>query len=55
MLITNGYLYHKIAFNKIDIYGENLIIHYFVPHSSDQTLQKIKIFFVSKSREVKLF
>ena len=37
VLILDGYLPHKLSFEQIDLQGENLYIHYLVPHSSDQT------------------
>ena len=37
VLILDGFLPHKLSFEQIDLQGENLYIHYLVPHSSDQT------------------
>ena len=37
VLILDGFSPHKIVFDQIDLQKENLIIHYLVPHSSDQT------------------
>lgn len=37
MLILYGYLPQKNALSPIDLQGENLFIHYLVPHSSNQT------------------
>lgn len=36
-MILDGYLPHKNSLSQIDLKGENLIIHYLVPHSSNQT------------------
>lgn len=36
VVITEGLLAHKIAFDSIDLVKENLIVHYLEPHSSDQ-------------------
>lgn len=37
VMILDGYLPHKNSLSQIDLQGENLIIHYLVPHSSNQT------------------
>lgn len=36
VIITDGLLAHKSAFDSIDLSKENLVIHYLEPHSSDQ-------------------
>lgn len=38
VLILDGFVGHTNALDQIDLDDENLIIHYFVPHTSDMFL-----------------